>query len=67
MNSTLDQRIDIAESEGGSKEYIKAALKELMNFDKNCTCHRPISYLDSNEEKMILEKKCLQCGGDIKN
>lgn len=63
MTSTLDERIDHAETEGGAKCFLSDELKELPNYSKICDCAFHVRYWETVGDTMVMRIMCLRCGG----
>lgn len=53
---------ELAEQEGGLKQFINDELEELQNYEKNCDCEKSITYgqhLGDDQYRDV----CLRCGG----
>jgi hypothetical protein len=56
--------LELAEQEGGLKQFINGALEGLPNYNKICQCDEPVKYdmdLGDNKHRDV----CLRCAGRI--
>jgi len=57
---------EIAEREGGLKQFINGELENLPNRGDICNCNKPVSYdQDLGDDKH--QDVCLRCGGRLSN
>lgn len=56
--------LELAEQEGGLKQFINNALEELPNYDKICQCDESVRYnMSLGDDKH--REVCLRCAGRI--